>query len=165
MIPEGDRYAVLTRDLKISGDDGTFGHIVTDEHEGVVVKACSGELPNRGNVHDLSDIPARPGNPYLVEDAWSEKHQKNVWHIRGVEGRDVIEIHSGNLCGDVTKDYASDILGCQLYGDTIALFRQGEVVEGHHLKKDQRGVTNTVATLAKLRAHLGPKFWLEIKEA
>lgn len=150
--------AVLTRNLSLSGDDGTFGDIVAPSG----LRGKTGELPNRDNKPDISCILA---GGYLVEDAWSEKHQKNVWHIRNVQGRDQEEIHSGNLCGDVSLGFASDVLGCQIWGDSIAMFREGEVVEGHHLTRDQRGVTNTVATLAKFRAELGLRFWLEIKEA
>ncbi len=153
----GLKTAILTRSKALSGDDGTFGHIVTPSGN----KYCSGELPNRNNLRNRSCI-----NPskYHVKNLWSEHHKRNLWHILGVDGHDNIEIHSGNLCGDVDMGYASDVLGCQLYGDSIAMFREGEVVEGHHLTRDQRGVTNTVATLKKLMAELGDEFFLDIRE-
>lgn len=63
------------------------------------------ELPWKNNQHDISCIPE---GRYSLAFTWSQTHQKFMWHICGVPGRDAIEIHIGNT--------VKDVLGCVVVG-------------------------------------------------
>ena len=110
----------LTLCRKSTSDQGTFGELTTPN--GTVF--VSAELPWRDNKPSLSCIPR--GN-YPVKWLWSPKHNRNIYHVEGVQGRDRnlemanIEIHNGNYAGDVTKGYRSDVLGCILIGNKVGV--------------------------------------------
>ena len=139
------RQAVLTR---IGSDDsGTFGKLVTDRG----FTCFTGELPWRDNKRGESCIPA---GQYLCLYKYSPCHQRNVYHLQDVLNRTEIEIHPGNWCGDKSKGYKSDVLGCIIVGFAIVS------IDG------QKGVSHSKRTLAALEDDLekGP-FTLTITEA
>lgn len=150
------RSVIITRGP--SSDEGTFGELVTDSG----FKCVTGELPDRGNARGISCIPK---GTYQASKRWSEKHKANLFHVDDVPNRDDVEIHSGNLCGDVAKSFASDVLGCILPGAAVEVFKGGSQVGAHELAKDQRGVTSSAATLAAFHADLGSaeSFFLTIR--
>lgn len=148
------RKATLTSEP--STDEGTLGELVTDSG----FKCVTGELPNRGDAHNVSCI-APTGGVFPVKREWSEKHQAYLFHVIDPT-RGMIEIHTGNLCGDVSKGYASDVLGCILPGVSWGLFREGEKVGNHVLTRDQRGVTASRIALKVLTDDLGNEFELTI---
>jgi hypothetical protein len=51
----------------------------------------------RGNAHSVSRIP--PGT-YPMAWIYSAKHERSLWNILSVPGRDCIEVHSGNTQRD-----------------------------------------------------------------
>ena len=63
------------------------------------------ELPYRDNATDVSCIPA---GSYTMNLRFSEKHQRDLWHIDGVPDRAQVEIHVGNSTADTE--------GCVLVG-------------------------------------------------
>jgi len=103
------RKVTLTRTE--TGDEGTFGTLVTDSGFSVY----SGELPWRGNKIGISCIPA---GVYIVQRFNSPKHG-DCYLITDVPGRTVTEIHKGNFCGDVSKGRKSDVEGCVLPGNAL----------------------------------------------
>jgi hypothetical protein len=117
----------LTLTRKNTSDEGTFGEL-TSVH-GVIFK--TGELPWRDNKPSLSSVPR---GHYPVKWLWSPKHNRNIYHVVGVQGRDLngqmanIEIHAGNYCGDVTKGLKSNVLGCILIGNGIGTLGNQEAV-------------------------------------
>lgn len=87
------------------------------------------ELPDRGNQHGISRIPAAT---YLCSLRWSEKHNGKRYGVNDVPGRDNIEIHSANV--------PSELLGC------IATGTKTGVING------ERGVLNSVDALKRFMA-------------
>lgn len=53
---------------------------------------------------------AIPAGTYEVKYRWSEKHQRNLFHVENVPGFTEVEIHIGN--------YPKDTLACLLVGET-----------------------------------------------
>ncbi len=127
-----------------SGYEGTFGHIVCGDFRCVCV-----ELPPNDNKPDISCIPT---GTYIARWLWSPKHGRFLFHLINVPGRDVIEIHSANLAGDVSKGYVSQLLGCIAPGQKIAEFLHGVPPAG---ELDQMGVTDSKDTLDALHHLLG----------
>jgi hypothetical protein len=101
------------------------------------------ELPWRENNKNISCIP--PGE-YEATKYDSPKHG-DVILLLEVDGRDMIEIHSGN--------YTRQILGCILVGDSI------KYLDGDSIPD----VTNSKATLAKLMGRLPDVFKINIERA
>ena len=139
------RTATLTR--QPSTDEGTFGTLTTDS--GLSVR--TGELPWEDNATGVSCIP--PG-VYTARWSWSTSHGGSLYHLVDVPMRSSVEIHSGNLCGDTTKGFASDVRGCVLPGMGVGVFHAGAVVGKHTLAKDQMGVTQSMAALSVLEADM-----------
>jgi hypothetical protein len=116
------RRATLTRTR--TGDEGTFGRLVTDT--GFV--CFTGELPWRDNARKRSCIP--PGR-YICTWRHSELHG-DCYHVEGAPvpwnpaWRTGIEIHAANWMGDVAlmnpatgKPYVCELLGCIAPGTGI----------------------------------------------
>jgi hypothetical protein len=88
-------------------DQGTRGILVSDNF------LCHTlELPYRNNKPNISSIPS---GEYNVKIRISPKYGK-VYHVKKVPNRSYILIHSGNLAGDVSKGYKSNVAGCILLG-------------------------------------------------
>ena len=100
------RYAKLTRGS--STDDGTIGKFILDDD----TTFFSLELPWRDNVNRLSSIPV---GTYICTKINSPKHGV-CYQVTNVPGRDMIEIHSANFAGDITKGKISQLLGCIALG-------------------------------------------------
>ena len=174
------RKGTSIRILAESDDQGTFSNFVLG---GLAIYL--GELPWRDDKHDLSCLPpARPapGAPsetitYLLKSQWSEEHKRKLPHFIGVikpdgsvgpmpDGRKLTMLHNGNLCGDVLKRFAAQVLGCGITGRAIVSFPKGEVfstfTEGSPetlvkmpLAQTQKGVSSSVDALNALLAELG----------
>lgn len=98
------------------------------------------ELPDRNNALCISRINA---DTYWVEVRESEAHKLH-FHIKDVEGRTLILLHSGN--------YFTDTEGCQLPGTSFKDINN----DGH---VDVRWSRNTLDKILKI----APKgFWLTI---
>lgn len=124
--------ALLTR-IKTS-DSGTFGRLTV----GSLVLA-TGELPDRGNAHGISSIPA---GTYVCKRIISPKFG-SVYEITGVPDRTHVLIHAGNFCGDRAKGYKSDVEGCCILGQLIGK------IEG------QDAVTSSAGALRAWDAYCG----------
>ena len=151
-----------------TSDEGTFGKLTTEGFE-----CYTAELPSRGNIDNLSRIPA---GKYEVR--WSQSpSRKNpdgspewTFRLQEVPGREGILIHSGNFCGDKTKGYAADVEGCILLGRAIV---EGmEIPEAKRKahpainKKKQKGVTSSRDTLASFVNHMTKDpFKLDVQDA
>ena len=103
------RKATLSR--KEDGDSGTFGILSTDSG----FQTYTGELPYRSNAPSRSRIPE---GVYVCRWATSPKHGP-CYYVTDVPDRRDIQIHAGNMCGDVDKNYKSDTEGCILLGNCI----------------------------------------------
>ena len=68
------------------------------------------ELPWKDNQRNVSCVPA---GVYKAVHMFSEKFQKNLFVLQGVQGRDLIEIHIGNT--------VIDTQGCILIGMQFSL--------------------------------------------
>ena len=171
------KKATSVRILAESDDQGTFSNFVLG-----ALAIYLGELPWRGNAHDLSCLPpARPapGQPsetvtYLLKNQWSAAHQRNLYHFVGVinadgsvgpmpGGRLAAELHNGNLSGDILLGYGAQVEGCGLTGRAIVTFPQGEgfftftkdspeTLVQAPLAQAQKGVSSSVDALAALMA-------------
>ncbi len=169
-----------TRILAESDDQGTFSNLVVG---GVAIYL--GELPWRDDKKDLSCLPpARPAPGatsetiiYLLKSQYSAEHKKKLPHFVGVinangsvgpmpDGRALTMLHNGNLCGDILKRFAAQVLGCGITGRAIVPFPKGEVfstfTEGSPetlvkmpLAQNQKGVSSSVDALNALLAELG----------
>lgn len=120
----------------IMSEYGTFGTWELDRHPICV----SVELPWKDNQHYVSCIPA---GLYLCEKMVHIKHGL-IWRLPNVPGRQGVLIHPGNTI--------KDLLGC------IAPGRSFGMVNG------LPGVQNSELALESLRAQLGDKFELEIRD-
>ncbi len=157
------RVAILTR--QPSTDEGTFGDILTDS--GLSLKSV--ELPWKDNATGISCVPY---GTYRAAWRWSQAHDRNLYHLLNVPMRSEVEIHSGNVAGDVSKGYASEVRGCILPGLALGVFPAGTKLQHGNLilARDQKGVEASVAALALLEKDMRDAdgkqsdFDLEIKE-
>lgn len=94
-----------------STPDGTFGVMLLDDHSSF----CTGELPWKNNANGVSCIPAGTYTCHWID---SPKHGW-CYQILNVPNRSMIEIHSANWMGDVSKGKLSQLLGCIALGITI----------------------------------------------
>ena len=153
---------VLNRYLKTVGQ-GIFGKIPMPSGWTLF----TGELKEDNDLPDISCIPI---GTYLVQWLFSESHKAFVYHVMNVPGRDSVEMHSGNFCGDTSiKDargnqlYWSDVLGCIIGG-----LSQGQVV--NRFGNEQEAVISSKAAMAKFEKELQTpdgtqqSFYLQIVE-
>jgi Family of unknown function (DUF5675) len=99
-----------------STDDGVFGTIAVFRGDGAQRGWHTGELPWRDNHARLSCMPL---GTYMARLGWSDHFQRQLYHLQGVPGRDAIEIHNANFCGDVTLGKKSQVLGCMAIGNSV----------------------------------------------
>lgn len=154
------RWATITRGP--STDDGTFGKYVSDSG----FSCATGELPWRDNKPNLSCVPL---GKYVALWAWSASHNCNLYLLQNVPGRTAVEIHKGNLCGDILQGRASDVQGCCLLGMATAIFTTGSIKVGKP-PMSQRGVAGSGETLAAFERDMKDPdtseqnaFWLTIQ--
>jgi hypothetical protein len=122
------RTAKLIRNDK--SDVGTFGVLITDSG----FECFTGELPWRDNETARSCIP--PGTYKCI---WRESPRHGLcYHVEGVPGREAIEIHSANWCGDLMKGYRCQLEGCIAPGTDV-----GDL-------NGQKAVKNSVQALKSL---------------
>ena len=88
-------------------DQGTEGILI-----GSKFNCYTLELPWRNNRQNITRIPV---GEYPVVIRVSPKFGR-VYHVQKVPNRSYILIHSGNLAGDVSKGYKSNVYGCILLG-------------------------------------------------
>lgn len=92
--------------MKLIRDDCTADRTLgTLQHDDGTVQCQTLELPWRGNVNQISCIPA---GIYECHLRYSPKHNFDLFWVDGVHGRGAIEIHAGNR--------VRDSLGCILLG-------------------------------------------------
>ncbi len=123
-----------------STDEGTFGTItIKNGSSEITLKTL--ELPWKENKTQVSCIPT---GSYTCKITNSPKFGK-VYNVQNVKDRSNILIHAGNVAGDTSKGYKSDVLGCILVG-----LNNGEL-------DNQKGVLNSKQALATLDAFTGGK--------
>jgi hypothetical protein len=155
--------AILTRSAE-STDEGTFGDLQVNDGLRLSVWK-TGELPDRGNAPGLSCIPL---GTYLCKKLYSPAHKRDVYHVMAVPGRTDVELHPANVMGDKEKGFQSQLLGCIALGKDTAIFHRGVVLSagGAPLEKDQRGLTDSAASVAAFERLMGGQdFELEIRAA
>ena len=101
------KTATLQR-IEIS-DQGTFGKITVGD-----VSFFTGELPWRDDENDVSCIPA---GRYDCVMSYSPHFRKLLYAVTGDVKRSGVRIHPANLCGDSTKGFKSQLLGCIALGE------------------------------------------------
>jgi hypothetical protein len=127
------RKAILTRQQ--SGDQGTFGTLLTDSG----YQCVTGELPWRDNMANRSCIPT---GTYTVNWRLSPIHGM-CYHVDGVPNRTDIEIHSANFMGDTSAGYRCQLEGCIAPGKKL--------VDGYAVVSDnQTMVFQSVLALEEL---------------
>lgn len=104
--PEKFPDVIITR--VDTSNQGTFG--LLQGPKGFLCKV--GELPWRENETNYSCIPA---GRYTVTIRQSPRFG-TVYHLRDVEGRTYILMHSGNLAGDRKLGFRTHTAGCLLLG-------------------------------------------------
>ena len=93
---------------EISGDEGTLGRLIVGGFRFETL-----ELPDRNNAPSLSRCN---NDVYRMQFTKSTLFPNGTFQEVDKNDRTGIRIHTGNWGGDVTKGYASDILGCILIG-------------------------------------------------
>jgi len=127
------------------GDQGTRGILFADSFSCHTL-----ELPWRENQRNISCIPA---GEYKVRLRISPKYGQ-VYHVKEVPNRSYILIHSGNVAGDTTLGYRTNVNGCILLG----------AVRG--LLWNQWAVLNSRITIRRFMTHMELEpFILKIHEA
>jgi hypothetical protein len=104
------RHIVLIRDK--TTDQGTYGVLKVME---TGWQCQTIELPWRSNKRGLSCIRQGIYNAEYVNRTASGKFT-NVYYLQDVPGRSGILVHAGNVAGDITKGFESDVEGCILVG-------------------------------------------------
>lgn len=122
----------LTRFLYAA--DATLGIMVRND----LVIACTVERPWANNLNKVSCIPT---GLYQC-DSFISPHNGNVWLLKDVPNRAMIEIHSAN--------FAYELEGCIAVGDGFF--------------PDKRGVMNSRKKLNDLKASLPKSFSLMIRD-
>jgi hypothetical protein len=97
-----------------SGDQGTFGRIVTPG--GLIL--FTGELPERDNQSDVSCISA---GTYDAMWAWSDHFRRMMYLLLGTNPRAGIRAHAANFMGDATKGYKKQLNGCIALGEKVGV--------------------------------------------
>jgi len=134
------KTATLTRNLKISGPEGTFGSWIS----GAGFKCVTLERPK------LGEYPCISTGKYICQLRYSEKNKGQVYGLLNVPGRSDIEIHSAN--------WFFQLLGCIAPGSTIGKM---QTPDGHMIM----GVSSSKATLKALMDDMsGEPFELIILE-
>jgi len=95
-----------------TSDEGTVGTGTLDTGENFATL----ELPWRDNKPLVSCI--RSGQ-YRALMTWSNRFQRNLYHLLDVPMRSAIRIHPGNFAGDSSKGWRTDVDGCILLGYEI----------------------------------------------
>lgn len=138
-------HVVIQRDH--STDAGTFGVLTLPSGW----RCQTLELPWRNNVRRMSCIPA---GVYRAIDHVSPRFGRTYW-LQDVPGRSEILIHAGNLAGDTTKGYRSDVAGCILVGATRG-----------HLQGQPAVLSSKLALNALLKNLAGnPAIMLDVRDA
>lgn len=137
------KTVIITR--QPSTDEGTFGRLSVDDGW----NCKTGELPWRDNQNGVSCIP---DGTYICKWILSPKHGY-CYQVTGVPGRDMIEIHSANYCGDDDLGLKCELRGCIALGSDIGTL-QGQIA-----------VLNSRSTTAEFNSHMGGlDFELVIRE-
>ena len=95
-----------------------------------------------------------PGD-HLCTWRWSNDHGINLYGLP-VAGHSDIEIHTGNVAGDVKQGYQTDSEGCGLPGMDIVTFDVGTKLTPNHapMAKKQLGVSASHAALTRLETDM-----------
>lgn len=94
-----------------STDQGTTGDAVFPGWNGRSI-----ELPDLGNVPDVSCIPA---GVYVAKLVDSTLFKRKVYLLQNVPGRTACELHVGNWAGNKSLGYRSDVEGCTVFGTSV----------------------------------------------
>ena len=100
-------------------DQGIWGVFIAPNFD-----CCTIELPDRNNERGYSCIPR---GLYRVVPRYSKKFG-DIYHVKNVEGRTFIYIHSGNYAGDTKKGFKTHSLGCILPGLNYGTMENQRVV-------------------------------------
>ena len=114
-------------------DQGTEGFLIAGEFTCFTL-----ELPWKDNTPNISCIPK---GEYEVGIRTSPRYGK-IYHVREVENRSWILIHSGNFAGDESKGYKTHVKGCILLG------------KYHGILENQRAVLCSRPTIRSFMDHL-----------
>jgi Family of unknown function (DUF5675) len=107
----------LTIDRGASTDQGTPGNAELNNAAGIQLwTAHSLELPWRNNASDVSCVPAGVYNASVVP---SGRFPYPVYQLQNVPGRSACELHDGNVAGDTSKGFKSDVEGCTIFGTDV----------------------------------------------
>lgn len=136
--------------------EGLFGHIICEDFH-----CHSGELPWQDNQDNISCVPI---GSYLCNYRPDGKHRA-CYQLVDVDGREAVQIHVGNWCGDISKGYYSDVEGCILVGTGRNRLRPLKAKpDGSHYAF-QEAVTDSATAFRELFLFMGPhSFRLNIED-
>ncbi len=117
-----------------STDEGTLGTLT-----GPGLSLHTIELPWADNAPQHSCIPVGT----YEADPFQSPTKGRVHLLKNVPDRSMIEIHSANFAGDVTKGWESQLLGCIAPGLGVGRLQNAD-------GKMQMGVLHSKAALARL---------------
>ncbi|MDE2103270.1 MAG: hypothetical protein KGL39_38850 [Patescibacteria group bacterium] len=135
-------------------NDGILGQLDVFSDKGDVLGSWfSIEQPWRDNKPGYSCIPL---GTYPIKFQWSPKHQKNNYHVLGVQGRDQnddpanIEIHVADYAGDpmaenplTNRPYITNLEGCVALGKGVQTLNY------------QRALSNSTGAIAEFEGVMG----------
>lgn len=135
------RKGNVNRRTARSGDSGTFSDLIiyAKDSDAITLQLVLGELPPRGDAHNLSCLPPMLDEgavTYVYRYEYSNAHGKNNYRAIGVlnadgsigpmpGGRDACELHAANLMGDILKGFGAQVDGCGGPGEEIVVFPNG----------------------------------------
>ena len=127
-----------------SGDQGTFGKLEIGDFNFYTL-----ELPWRDNEPNISCIPC---GVYTCIWNKSERFNRNMYLVCGVDNRSGIRIHPANLAGDKDMGFLSQLNGCIAIGEKIGYIDR------------QKALLVSMPAVRKLESMLaGRTFQLEVK--
>ena len=101
----------------INSDQGTLGRLIAGEFSCYTL-----ELPWRDNQRTISCIPLGEYETYPIPSV----RYGIIYYVSNVTGREGILIHPGNLAGDVSMGYKTNVNGCILLGEKVGTL-QGQL--------------------------------------
>lgn len=166
------KKASLRRLKSESGDFGTVGKFVIG-----MLECYSFQLAPHADMANISCLPPMLGQDpvtYLLQSIWSEEHKRKVYHYTKMrlpdgswgpipDGRTAVEVHSGNLAGDISKRMLKQVLGCTMLGRAVVTFPKGNKFKAFSidspgemkyclLEADQIGISSSIDAVAAFEA-------------
>lgn len=117
----------LTLKRFTTSDQGTFGKLYLND----AFVCYTGELPEKAGNPSVPNERRTDCIPRGTYDCAMRPSAKfgRAYEVKNVPNRTAILIHAGNMCGDISKGFKSDVEGCIILGTNIGkLYGQDAVL-------------------------------------